>query len=328
MEVVTIIQIHSIASNKKKGYLYFSLILAMFVAMKNQQSTFLTLKHYRWLLLLLATLITAGGCTQTMKATDALNAVISQNHYTVKTTQYGNRARQGMDIYLPNAEKQQKTNKPVIVFVYGGAWRDGNKEDYKFVGHALTELGHPVIIPDYQLFPQVKFPVFIEDIAQAISYTEKNAQRLLSQPMDNYILMGHSAGAHTAALLTVDANWTKNAGVTANLKGLIALSGPYDLPLDDPEVSPVFPSNPTQVNPILNITAPLPPVLLLHGKKDDRVFPFHTERFAEAIKRSGNTVNIKIYPRTNHAMVLGNLAAPLRLFGSSYTDIKAFLGQD
>lgn len=302
----------------------------MFVAMKNQQTTSLTLKQYRWVLVVLATLVIVGGCTHNMKATDALNAVILQNHYTVKTAQYGNHPRQGMDIYLPNAKKQQKYGnkpKPSIIFVYGGAWRDGNKADYKFVGHALTELGHPVIIPDYQLFPQVKFPVFIEDIAQAIHYTEKNAQNLLDQSMDNYVLMGHSAGAHTVALLTVDESWTENADVTANLKGLIALSGPYDLPLDDPEVIPVFPNIPTQVNPILNVTAQLPPILLLHGRKDDRVFPFHTERFAEAIKRSGNNVNVKIYPRTNHAMILGNIAAPLRLFGSSYTDIKAFLEQ-
>lgn len=323
MELVTIIQIQNTASNKKKGYLYFSLILAMFVAMKNQQITSLTLKQYRWLLVLLATLIIAGGCTKNMKATDALNAVIPQNHYIVKTAQYGNHPRQGMDIYLPKAN----ANKPVIIFVYGGAWRDGNKADYKFVGHALTELGHPVIIPDYQLFPQVKFPVFIEDIAQAIHHTEKNAQNLLGQSMDNYILMGHSAGAHTAALLTVDKSWTEKAGVTATLKGLIALSGPYDLPLGDPEVIPVFPNIPIQVNPTLNITAQLPPVLLLHGKKDDRVFPFHTERFAKAIKHSGNNVNVKIYPRTNHTMILGSIAAPLRLFGSSYTDIKTFLEQ-
>jgi acetyl esterase/lipase len=264
-----------------------------------------------------------------MKATDALNAVIPQSHYRVKTAHYGQHIRQGMDIYLPNEKKQQQYGKkPVIVFVYGGAWRDGNKKDYKFVGHALTELGHPVIIPDYQLFPQVKFPVFIEDIAQAIRYTETNAQALLEQAFDEYVLMGHSAGAHTAALLAADKYWTEKAGITAKKVGLIALAGPYDLPLDDPEVTPVFPNKPELVNPLLKITnQSLPPILLLHGGKDDRVFPFHTKRFAKVIKRTGNNVQVNIYPRVNHAMILGNMAAPLRLFGSSYTDIKYFLGQ-
>lgn len=285
-------------------------------------------QHSRFarLALFLTSLLIVTGCSNNMKATDALNAIIPQTHYTVTTANYGEQVRQRMDVYVPSEAKlRQYGKKSPVIFVYGGAWREGNKEDYKFVGHALTELGHPVIIPDYQLFPNVKFPVFIEDIAQAIHSAEANAARLLGQSMDDYVLMGHSAGAHTAALLTVDNRWARNAGVRAKQRALIALAGPYDLPLDDPEVMPIFPDDPNRVNPVLKAGGQLPPILLLHGGKDDRVFPFHTQRFAAAIKRSGNEVQVKVYPRVNHVMILGSVAAPLRLLGSSFTDIKAFL---
>lgn len=300
--------------------------LAMLIVMKYLHATSLILRQHGWVALLIASLFIVTGCSNTMKATDALNAIIPQTHYTVTTASYGEHARQRMDVYVPSEAKQrQYGKKAAIVFVYGGAWREGNKEDYKFVGHALTELDHPVIIPDYQLFPSVRFPVFMEDIAQAIHYAEVNATGLLGRSMNEYVLMGHSAGAHTAALLTVDKRWTSKAGVRAKQRALVALAGPYDLPLDDPEVMPIFPDEPNRVNPVRKASGQLPPILLLHGGKDERVFPFHTQRFSDAIKRSGNEVQVKFYPRVNHVMVLGAVAAPLRLLGSSYTDIKAFL---
>lgn len=294
--------------------------------MKYLQATYLFAKQHRLFALFIVSLLIVVGCSSNMKSTDILNALIPQTHYTVTTVRYGEHVRQRMDVYVPSEAKQrQYGKKPPIVFVYGGAWREGNKEDYKFVGHSLTELGHPVIIPDYQLFPNVTFPVFVEDIVDAIHYAETNAAGLLGQSMDGYVLMGHSAGAHIAALLTVDDGWARKAGVRAKQRALIALAGPYDLPLSDPEVAPLFPDDPNRVNPVLKANGQLPPILLLHGGKDERVFPFHTQRFADAIKRSGNEVQTKIYPRVNHAMVLGTVATPLRLLGSSYTDIKVFL---
>lgn len=263
------------------------------------------------------------GCSS-MKATDVLNSLLPSSGYDLKEYAYGNGKRQKLDVYLPT----KKSNKPPIVFVYGGAWKEGSKKDYEFVAHALTGLGHTVIIPDYRLYPAVRFPAFIDDVADAIRYSDQQAQTMLGRPMNSYILMGHSSGAHTAALLATDSSYLNDRKINAKLAALIAMSGPYDLPLDDPEVIPVFDGvNAQQAKPIANVHSGMPPILLLHGEADDRVLPFHTQRFASALTQAGNSVETHIYPGINHVRIIASLAAPLRKLSDSYTDIKTFLSQ-
>lgn len=148
-----------------------------------------------------------------------------------------------MDIYQPSTA----TDKPVVIFIYGGAWKMGESSEYKFIAHALTGLGYPVIIPNYRLYPSVTFPTFVNDVALAIAYAETHAAHLsVDINKHGYVLMGHSSGAHTAALLATQESFLHNNGVMHKPIGLIGLSGPYDLPLDDPEVEPVFGGAPAE----------------------------------------------------------------------------------
>jgi len=261
------------------------------------------------------------GCSS-VKSTDVLNFVLPSGGYDKQQIDYSIIDRQGIDIYLPKTT----IKKTPIVFVYGGAWRDGSKEDYEFVAHALTGLGHPVIIPDYRLYPQVRFPAFIDDIAKAIKHVEDNADKYLNESFDEYILMGHSAGAHSAALLATDRQYLRKYNLKAKLTGLIAMAGPYDLPLDDPEVKPVFAGVSENLSsPIMNIHPDLPPVLLFHGDADDRVLPKHTRKFDKELKKANLSVTTHIYPKANHTQLIGSLAAPLRFLNDSYKDISTFL---
>jgi len=260
----------------------------------------------------------------TPRPLDLLNRSLPAGAYTKKQLSYGQHSRQGVDIYLPSSG----ASKTPVIFVYGGTWRQGNKRDYEFVAHALTGLGHPVIIPDYRLFPEVQFPAFINDVATAISFIEQNSVTALNKPFTDYILMGHSAGAHTAALLATDQRYLKARKVSAKLSGLIAVAGPYDLPLNDPDVMPAFRgATPQQSNPTLNVRTGMPKVLLLHGLNDTRVEPFHTRRFDVALRRTGTLVTTRLYPGVNHTRIIGSLAAPLRFLNNSFADIKQFLAQ-
>lgn len=261
------------------------------------------------------------GCSS-VKSTDVLNSLLSTSSYDKQEINYSNIARQGIDIYNP----KKGAKKTPIVFIYGGAWRDGSKKDFEFVAHALVSLGHPVIIPDYRLYPQVTFPSFIDDIAKSIHHIEVNANRYLQKPFNEYILMGHSAGAHTAALLATDRQYLRKYNIKAKLMGLIAMAGPYDLPLDDPEVIPVFGDvNEKVSNPIMNIHKDLPPVLLIHGASDIRVLPKHTIKFDRALRNAGLSVTTQLYPKVNHTQLIGSLAVSLRFLNDSYKDIAAFL---
>ena len=253
---------------------------------------------------------------------DLLNRSLPAGAYSKQTLRYGTHHRQSLDIYLPKIAQ----HKTPIVFIYGGAWRGGEKRNYEFVAHALTGLGHPVIIPDYRLFPEVQFPTFINDMADSISFVERSSGLGLTKPFNHYILMGHSAGAHAAALLATDRRYLRARNVQARLTGLIAMAGPYDLPMNDPEVAPVFGrASAQQSKPILNVQANMPATLLLHGLNDTRVKPFHTERFRDAVQRSGGSVTTQLYPGVNHTRLIGSLAAPLRFLNSSYADIKQSL---
>ncbi len=273
------------------------------------------------LVTLLVLIIIGVGCS-TLKPATVLNFVLPANGYTLKQASYGKLQRQQMDVYLPAKD----SGKPPIIFVYGGAWREGEKADYTFVAHALTGLGYPVVIPDYRLYPQVVFPAFIDDIADAIQTLDQQAQNLLGRPLQRYILMGHSAGAHTAALLATDTHYLRERGLDTRLAGLIALAGPYDLDMSNPEVIPVFAGATAQAaKPLRNVHRGMPPTLLLHGADDDRVFPLHTQRFAAALQQAGNSVQAKLYPGVDHVRIIGSIAAPLRGLADSYQDISTFL---
>lgn len=261
------------------------------------------------------------GCSN-LKPTDILNSFTPSNGYEVTEYAYGNDERQKLDVYIP----KKRNDKPPIVFVYGGAWKDGNKNDYKFVAQALTGVGYTVIIPDYRLYPAVRFPAFIDDVADAIQYSNQHATQVLGRPMTAYILMGHSAGAHTVALLATDLSYLQKRKINAALTAVIAISGPYDLDLKDPEVIPIFAgATAQQAKPLANVHSGMAPMLLMHGEDDKRVLPFHTVRFAKAVTEAGNLVETRLYKGVDHVRIIASLGAPLRFLNNSYKDIKDFL---
>ncbi|MEA2731474.1 MAG: hypothetical protein QOF70_5949, partial [Acetobacteraceae bacterium] len=146
--------------------------------------------------------------------------------------------RHQLDIYAPEGER----SAPVIVFIYGGGWKDGNKGDYRFVAATLASRGFLTVVPDYRLFPSVRFPAFLRDNAAAVAWTKGNISRYGGDP-GRIFLMGHSAGAYNVAMLTLDKQWLGADGLDADrdIAGTIGLAGPYDfLPLHDPELEDIF----------------------------------------------------------------------------------------
>jgi acetyl esterase/lipase len=79
---------------------------------------------------------------------------------------YGDDPRQRVDVYSPKSAH----DRPVVIFFYGGSWTMGRKANYAFVGAALAERGYVTVIPDYRLYPEVRFPVFVEDGARAVAW--------------------------------------------------------------------------------------------------------------------------------------------------------------
>jgi acetyl esterase/lipase len=105
---------------------------------------------------------------------------------------YGEGPRHTLDIYAPETVG---ASAPIVVFFYGGGW-EGAKEMYRFIGYSLAAQGLVVVIPDYRLHPAVEFPAFMNDAAEAVTWTRANAAQFGGDP-DRLFLMGHSAGAQT-----------------------------------------------------------------------------------------------------------------------------------
>ena len=177
----------------------------------------------------------AGGCSPL----SMLSATVGSNFHETANQAYGTDPRQTLDVYTP---ENSVKNADVVVFFYGGRWQFGSKEEYRFVADGLTEKGFIAVIPDYRLYPQVDWRDFISDTAAAYHWVETHIAAYGGNPQRIFI-MGHSAGAHLAAMVALDPQLRQKAGSTHAPCGMIGVAGPYDfLPIDDADVQQVFKS--------------------------------------------------------------------------------------
>jgi acetyl esterase/lipase len=245
---------------------------------------------------------------------------------------YGPDPQQRLDVYVPGstAEFGDAGLRPVVVFWHGGRWREGDKADYRFVGAALAESGYVTLVANYRHYPQVKMPGFMQDAAQAALWAAAHAHEY-GGARERLYLMGHSAGAHLAALVTLDLRYFDAAGQDApHIAGVIGLSGAYDfLPLLEPDVQDMFgpPWLYPECQPINFVRAEAPPMLLVHGLNDETVKPKNSRNFAAALRALGVPVTLKLYPDRSHADTVAALTALLRGRAPTLADIRAFVAQ-
>lgn len=249
-----------------------------------------------------------GGCT----GTQILNTLTPDGDYRVSDgLVYDAQTGMELDVYTPPHTK----NAPVVVFFYGGRWTEGSKEQYKFAGLALASRGFVAVLPQYRRYPAVKFPAFVEDAAKAVKWTHDKAARYGGDPAKIFV-MGHSSGAHLAAMLALNPEYLKAAGGDrAWLRGMIGLAGPYDfMPITAPDMRDMFgpPERFELAQPVTFVDGDNPPLLLLHGEDDESVRVRNTRRLAAAVAKAGGPVETVIYPEMSHAWIVATLASPLR----------------
>ncbi len=242
---------------------------------------------------------------------------------------YGSDARHQLDIYAPAAGAKPA---PVVVFFYGGNWDSGERVDYAFVGHALASRGIVAVIADYRLYPQVRYPEFLEDSAQAVAWTLREVASYGGDAGRVY-LMGHSAGAYNAAMVALDARWLTEQGQSVQrLRGWIGLAGPYNfIPIENPTVRLVFPypATPPVTQPINHLSASSPPALLIAAKRDALVDPQrNTGAMAQQLRALGVHVTERYVDHVSHAILIATLAAPLRTLAPTLDEIEQFIASD
>lgn len=239
---------------------------------------------------------------------------------------YGPCPRHKLDVYLPVRDGHDPI--PVVVFFHGGSWMSGERGIYRFLGAAFASRGIAAVIPDYRLYPDVAFPAFMHDAADAVAWTRANACDFGGDPA-HIFLMGHSAGAHMATLLALDEGYLKERRLAPDmLAGVIGVAGPYDfLPLRDPLYMNVFGPEQQwpQSQPINFVTKHAPPMFLATAQSDELVRPGNTYRLAAKLRSMGNEARVKVYARAGHITIIGAFAPQLSAFGSVRDDVLRFI---
>jgi acetyl esterase/lipase len=245
---------------------------------------------------------------------------------TARDIPYGPHPRQRMDIYAPGAVGPF----PTLVFFYGGGWESGSREDYGWAAQALAARGFVVALPDYRVVPEVVFPTFIEDAAAATAKAADLAGSHGGDP-DRLGVLGHSAGAHLAMMITLDRRYMAALGRSDLIKAAAGLAGPYDfLPFDVAASRNAFgrAPDPAQTQPITFARADAPPIWLAHGTADTVVHAEDTTILDARMRAVGGRSEAKLYPDLNHADLIATFSPLFREKAPVLNDVSAFFHRE
>lgn len=256
-----------------------------------------------------------------------LNLAIPRAGYHVeRDLAYGGDPRQKLDLYIPD---HLAGKAPVILFFYGGSWQSGSKKDYLAFGQAFASKGIIVAVADYRLYPQVRYPAFVEDGARAFAFVHDHARQYGGDPRRIFVT-GHSAGAYIAAMLAVDETYLRGAGADPGwIAGVIGIAGPYDfLPLTDKDLITIFGgADRIDTQPVHYIDGKRPPMFLAAGTDDTVVDPRNTIRLADRLRTFSSPVEEKFYPHVGHVGIILSLLPGLRGMTPLRADMLAFVGR-
>jgi len=272
-------------------------------------------------------LLSAAGALEGCSGIAMINTLQPKGGVTIsRDIAYAEGTRGRLDVYRPVGPDG---HTPVVVFLYGGGWDSGAKADYAFAGAALARQGFVAVIPDYRLYPEVRWPAFLQDSARAVAWTKANATQYGGDP-HKLFLMGHSAGAYNAVELAVDGRWLGAVGMDPkrDLRGVVGLAGPYDfLPLRSEELKIIFgpEARRPDTQPINHVTERLPPLFLATDTADTVVDPGNTSRMAAKVRAVGGRVETREYKGLSHALLMGAVAAPLRFLAPVLKDSTDFM---
>lgn len=241
-----------------------------------------------------------------------------------RTITYGSEPQQVLDLWP--AAGSSRTPAPLVLFVHGGGWKRGNKDNA--TGRAkpthFPANGYAFASINYRLVPAATVEQQAADIANALATLIRQADSL-GIDRHRVVLMGHSAGAHLVALVGTDERYLRAAGLSfADVAGVIPIDGAaYDVPAqmkDGPGVmqatyEQAFGTDPARqraLSPVFQAVSPnAPRFLLLHVQRPDGVR--QVETLAAALRQGGTAVEVGSFPGTGlqgHAEINRKLGDP------------------
>jgi arylformamidase len=273
----------------------------------------MTMTRLMWLMVLAATLAFAGVAA-------AADAPPSGRPETMA---YGPDALQALDFWRARGAAGPS---PLVVFIHGGAWKFGDKKlSYNAwqTSHFLST-GNAYASINYRLLPQVGVEAQADDVAMSLKFLLDRAPSL-GLDRRRVVLMGHSAGAHLAALVGTDERYLRKAGLApADIAGVILLDGAaYDVATQVQGAGffmrrtydEVFGSDPArqrQLSPTFHAAAPnVASFLILHVQRPDAVR--QSQDLGAALRAAGTAAEVQGLPgegRSGHREINVQLGDP------------------
>ncbi|HZL91874.1 MAG TPA: alpha/beta hydrolase, partial [Pirellulaceae bacterium] len=135
--------------------------------------------------------------------------------------------RQVLDVYAPREAK----NLPVVFWIHGGGWQTGDKSSVQLKPQAFVDKGFVFVSTNYRLLPDVEMATIFRDIARSIHWVHDHIAEHGGDP-NRLLVMGHSAGAQLAALISIDDRYLKAEGLSLSIiKGCVPVDGDtFDVP--------------------------------------------------------------------------------------------------
>jgi acetyl esterase/lipase len=255
----------------------------------------------------------------------------AQYEYLEKDVAFHPRMSPRLDVYSPPSG----TGHPVLFFVHGGSWQDYDKELFAPVAMKLLPEEIVVVIPNYTLYPDAGYEQMAGEVAAALSWTLERIDQYGGDPQ-RVVVAGHSAGAHLAALAIMDPRFLAAYGRGhAEVCGFVGMSGVYDVQAEYDHwlARGTFPrvivevmggeENFRQASPLRHVRRDLPPVLLIHGEKDETVPLGIATEFHAALQAVGATSDLEVYAGLGHADLL--FAALSQEHPRLVTDVASFV---
>ena len=210
---------------------------------------------------------------------------------------YGGSPREKLDIYAAD-----KPGGPVLVYIHGGYWRSGSKEDNCNFVPTFTRRGATVALVEYDLCPQVAVTDIVRQTRASIAWVYKNISRYAADPSKLYV-SGHSAGGHLTAMALAH-DWTKERMPNDLIKGAVATSGVYDLEMvmkiSVQEQVHMTPQDARSNSPLLHPPRVKCPLIVAVGGDEPKGWQQMSEDYFQYCKQNGMNVEYLVEPEANH----------------------------
>jgi arylformamidase len=201
---------------------------------------------------------------------------------------------------------------PVLVFVHGGAWRGGHKDDYSFPAETFVGVGVHYVALGFASIPDARLPEMAAQVRRAIAWLHANARGFGGDPERLY-LAGHSSGAHLAAV-ALATDWTALGLPERPIQAGLCVGGMYDLrgPLLSARSAYVQVTREEEdlLSPQRHVDRIRCPIAVAHGERESPEFKRQAAEFAAALRATGRGTGPIVGPGLNHFEMLETLALP------------------